>query len=265
MKLINNPLARTAAAVTTLGTLGCAPSQDENSRQVVTNKPKITGEDFASPEGRKMADNLKEFRKLRDRQEKLNDQTISEGLSDERQVLVEEGFTGKSADEAIDRLKQLPRKIQLKYFNLVNTAKPGSAQEKFELAIEDLEATEAQPNAMPEIIEFKQTLADKWSKKREALELYGKDKLPEIHFQTHVRIEVQKETDYVLFAKIQSELEEAFYEMRNDVALDVFGESYGAIKKRFDNDEIEDKNGDGPKIEMLEILFPQNFIFVTPK
>ena len=47
-----------------------------------------------------------------------------------------------------------------------------------------------------------------------------KSELPEISSQAHVRIEVQKGTEYGLFAKIQSELEEAIFVLRDKAAKD---------------------------------------------
>lgn len=132
------------------------------------------------------------------------------------------------------------------------------------------EAVENTSGASSEIIDFKWKQVDEWENKKTALKLYGKRELPEIHFQAHVRIEVQKATSYELFTKIQSELEEAIYELRDKAAMDVFGESYGVIKKRYEVNEgdkgkqaqaLEDKE----KLDLLTILYPANFIEVTPK
>jgi len=128
-----------------------------------------------------------------------------------------------------------------------------------ELAAEEVENT---PGAMQDIIDFKYRQVDEWNNKKKALKLYGKSELPEIHFQAHVRIEVQQATEYGLFAKIQSEIEEAIFELRDKAALDVFGESYGTIQRRFtmDKDPI-----DKDKMDLLKILYPDRFIEVTPK
>jgi len=129
-------------------------------------------------------------------------------------------------------------------------------------AIADAEEVENTPNAMEEIIEFKYRQVDEWRKKKNALKLYGKEKLPEISVQAHIRIDVQKGTEYGLFAKIQSEVEEAFYELRDDAAKEIFNESYGKIKSRYAMDE--DK-ADKEKLALLKILYPDRIIEVTPK
>ncbi|MGB0915590.1 MAG: hypothetical protein ACPGVI_05925, partial [Crocinitomicaceae bacterium] len=80
--------------------------------------------------------------------------------------------------------------------------------------------------------------------------------------QAHIRIEVQKGTEYYLFAKIQSELEEAIFTLRDDAAKDIFGESYGTITRRYSMDK---ESLDKDKIDLLKILYPDRFIEVTPK
>jgi biopolymer transport protein ExbD len=128
-----------------------------------------------------------------------------------------------------------------------------------ESAAEEVENT---PGASNDIIDFKWRQVTEWENKKKALKLYGKDKLPEIHFQAHVRIEVQQATEYKLFAKIQSELEEAIYQLRDAAALDVFGESYNVISRRYSMDK-DPKDKD--KMDLLKILYPDKFIEVTPK
>ena len=129
-------------------------------------------------------------------------------------------------------------------------------------AIQDAEEVENTPNAMSEIIEFKWRIVDEWNKKKRSLQLYGKKELPEIHAQAHIRIEVQIATEYELFAKIQSELEEAIFELRDKAAKDAFNETYSTITRRYSMDK--DKL-DKEKIDLMKILYPDRFIEVTPK
>ena len=129
-------------------------------------------------------------------------------------------------------------------------------------AILDAEEVENTPNAMSEIIEFKWRIVDEWNKKKRSLQLYGKKELPEIHAQAHIRIEVQIATEYQLFAKIQSELEEAIFELRDKAAKDAFNEAYSTITRRYSMDK--DKL-DKEKIDLMKILYPDRFIEVTPK
>lgn len=143
-------------------------------------------------------------------------------------------------------------------------------KKNLEAAETQLEEWENTPNASEDMIRVKQNEVDEWDKRKRALELYGKQELPEIYYQAHVRIEVQKATEYELFAKIHSELEEAIFELRDKAAKEVFGEPYGSIKKRYEANEgdrekqaeaMEDKK----KLDLLEILYPARFIEVAPK
>lgn len=117
-------------------------------------------------------------------------------------------------------------------------------------------------NFPSEQIEFKYAQLKEWEKKKSAMKLYGSNELPEIDGAANIRIEVQSATDYSLFAKIQTEIEEAIYELRDGEAKRLFGEPYGVIKKRFNQDE---NNEDKRKLELLEILYPARVIEVTPK
>lgn len=125
----------------------------------------------------------------------------------------------------------------------------------------EAEAFEAQ-DADQSMIDFKFSQLAEWEKKKNALKLYGANELPEIHFQANIRIEVQTQTQYSLFAKIQSEIEQAIYELRDDEAKRIFGESYGVIKGRFITDEDP---SDKSKLNLLDILYPARIIEVTPK
>jgi len=127
----------------------------------------------------------------------------------------------------------------------------------------DAEITSLESQDAPvEMIDFKLNQLKEWEKKRQSLLLYGGEQLPEIHFQANIRIEVQIATDYELFAKIQTEIEEAIYELRDDEAKRIFGESYATLKTRFAQDQSkEDEN----KLNLLDILYPARIIEVTPK
>ncbi|MBU2018951.1 MAG: biopolymer transporter ExbD [Bacteroidetes bacterium] len=129
---------------------------------------------------------------------------------------------------------------------------------RIEIEIESLEAE----GAVAEMIEFKYSQMDEWDKKKKSLKLYGGNELPEIQFQANIRIEVQDATEYGLFAKIQTEIEEAIYELRNDEVKRIFGEDYQTIKTRYAQDQV---NADKDKLNLLEILYPARIIEVTPK
>lgn len=126
----------------------------------------------------------------------------------------------------------------------------------------DLAATENTRNVSNDMILYKDKVVQEWSAKKQALAIYGKKSLPEIHFQAHIRVEVQKGTDYELFAKIQSEVEEAIYTVRDEAAQQIFNESYGVIKRRYSADE---KGEDKAKLELLKFLYPDRIIEVAPK
>lgn len=115
-----------------------------------------------------------------------------------------------------------------------------------------------------EIMKFHMDAVNEWQGKMRAIKLLGKSVLKEIHPQAHIRVEVQQKTEYELFATIQSEIQEALFELRDEAAKEIFQESYATIKKRYENDKA-DKKGDKKKLELLEILYPGRIIEVKPK
>jgi biopolymer transport protein ExbD len=112
------------------------------------------------------------------------------------------------------------------------------------------------------LIDYANSKIDEWDKMNRSLKLYGGNDFPLINSQANIRIEVQTRTQYSLFAKIQSEIEQAIFELRDVEAKRIFGESYGVIKSRYITDEEPDDKG---KIELLDILYPARIIEVTPK
>jgi len=136
-------------------------------------------------------------------------------------------------------------------------------EENILLSEAQLDEVSNTPGVEDDMIEFKEKQLDEWLEKQKAAELYGRNILPEIHFQAHIRVEVMAETQYELFAKIHSEVEEAIFELRDIAAKDIFGESYGIIKKREAMDK-SDKANDRRKLELLKVLYPDRIIEVKP-
>lgn len=115
-----------------------------------------------------------------------------------------------------------------------------------------------------DFVEFHDKAIRDWRKKITAMKTLGITELKEIHQQAHIRVAVMQKTEYRLFAKIQSEIEEALYELRNKAAEKYFGESYGIIKNRRAQDKADEK-GDQKKLDALEVLYPARIIEVRPK
>jgi hypothetical protein len=131
---------------------------------------------------------------------------------------------------------------------------------KFDQQIEDAEKI----GASKEMIEFFESSLKEWEKKKASLKLLGGGELREINGQAHVRIEVQQATEYSIFAKIQTEAEEALYELRNDRSMDLWGIPYSVLKRKVaqEKDKALDEKA---KLDLLEILYPTKIVEVTPK
>jgi len=122
---------------------------------------------------------------------------------------------------------------------------------------------EETPGAEDSFIEFYWNKVREWEKRKKALKLYGKPELPELSQQAHIRIVVQKKTGYEYFAKIQSEIEEALFELRDEACKDLWGFGYGRIVTRLGSEPADEEFN--AKKDLLEALYPARIIEVTPK
>ena len=149
-------------------------------------------------------------------------------------------------------------------FPFYNQYSMAQIEKKIEELTLNAEAIENTPGMDEALIAFEYSKVDDWTKKKKNLQFYGKPYLPEISQQAHIRIVVQTKTGYELFAKIQSEIEEALYELRDDAAQRIWGESYGKIVTKIATEP--DKSEEYVKMkELLEALYPARIIEVTPK
>lgn len=121
----------------------------------------------------------------------------------------------------------------------------------------------AEEQGNEDMIKFYDKAIQEWQDKMKAVRTLNIDVLHEIHPQAHIRIVVQQMTDYELFAKIQSEIEEALFELRDKAAKEYFNESYHTLKTRRAMDK-SDAKGDQPKLDVLEVLYPGRIIEVRP-
>jgi len=137
--------------------------------------------------------------------------------------------------------------------------------QNIDAVITEAEALEAS-GAPQDMIDFKYNQLADWEKKKRALQLYGGNVLPEIHFQANIRIEVMQATAYSIFAKIQTEIEEAVYELRDEEAKRLWGVTYNTLKRKEANENDKNKvKEEKGRLELLEILYPARIIEVTPK
>src|SRR5690554_2434415 len=112
---------------------------------------------------------------------------------------------------------------------------------------------------------------DQWRAKLEMAKMYskysGKREMPEIAFQAHIRLESFNDTDYSAYIAVQSEIEKAITELRDEEAMMLFGDTYSRMNTLVQQRAAEDS----PEIrmyrermELIETLFPLKLIEVKP-
>lgn len=111
-----------------------------------------------------------------------------------------------------------------------------------------------------------------WEKKMKIIETYtahsGKLEIPEIALQAHIRLESFLDTDYSGYIAIQSEVEKAITELRDEESNDLFGITYSAMRTYYQQNILEDKprvREYREKMDLIELLFPLRLIEVKPK
>jgi hypothetical protein len=65
------------------------------------------------------------------------------------------------------------------------------------------------------------------------------------------------------FAKIQAEIEEALFTLRDEESKKLFDEGYGSLSRKAESDKGDKELA--YKVFLLEFLYPQRIIEVTPK
>lgn len=154
-------------------------------------------------------------------------------------------------NEQINRLNALESKLES--FG----DKEGHAEEK-----EKLEKQIAQAN----------DAISKWGEKLEMMKLYkefsGKDEMPEIAIDAHIRVEPFNDTDYSAYIAVQSEVQKAVTELRDEESEKIFGVSYSTMNNLYQQHLTEDTpeiNKIEKHMELIETLFPLKLIEVKPK
>jgi len=135
-----------------------------------------------------------------------------------------------------------------------------------------LESQEEIDDKTEKMIEQTLMAIDKWQEKLDMMNLYsqysGKKEMPEIAFEAHIRLESFVDTDYSAYVAVQSEVQRAVTELRDEEASALFGTTWTAMNRYIIQNELEDT----PELrvykehtELIETLYPLRLIEVKPK
>jgi biopolymer transport protein ExbD len=145
------------------------------------------------------------------------------------------------------------------FYSRTSMTEMDEAIKRIDKQIDDLEKQEN----TDDFIMVKMQEREAWMKKKRALTLYRGPVLPEISSQANIRIEVAIATQYEIFAKIHSEIEEAITELKDGESRRIFGTPYEVLKRKNEQDAAGLAEKD--KLELLDLLYPAKIIEVTPK
>lgn len=173
----------------------------------------------------------------------------------------------------INRDKKANRELNYPYYAF---GTKDMYQQKLNEAYIRLDNYERQdPDKNPNIdkyIELTLSEISEWKKKLSIITMYaqysGKKEMPEIALQAHVRLESFIDTDYSAYVAVQSEVEKAVTELRDNEAVELFGISYSAMRTYWQQNMLEDKprvKEYREKMDLIELLFPLRLIEVKPQ
>jgi biopolymer transport protein ExbD len=172
----------------------------------------------------------------------------------------------------VNRGKNEDRDVSYPYYSVVSKsfidqkiAEAYSKQENYEKLLET-------DTKYEKFIEQMENEIAEWNRKNRILDLYirssGKKEMPEIAFQAHVRLESFIDTDYSAYVAVQSEIEKAIAEMRDDESQELFGITYTAMRQYYQTNLLEKTpkvKEYKDKMDLIELLFPLRIIEVKPK
>lgn len=138
--------------------------------------------------------------------------------------------------------------------------------------LDALESQEEMTEKTEKMIDQALVAIEKWQEKLDMMNLYtkysGNKEMPEIAFEAHIRLESFVDTDYSAYVAIQSEVQRAVTELRDEEAEELFGISWSAMNRYIQQNELEDT----PELreyqehtKLIETLYPLKLIEVKPK
>lgn len=171
----------------------------------------------------------------------------------------------------VNRGKDAARNNDYPYYSIVSKAivqmNIAAANQK----LDNYEKLVDQDDKYEKFIEQVENELSEWGRKLKMLELYtrssGRKEMPEIAFQAHVRLESFLDTDYSAYVAVQSEIEKAVTEMRDEEAKELFGTTYTAMRQYYQTNLLEDNpkvREYKEKMDLIELLFPLRIIEVKP-
>ena len=172
----------------------------------------------------------------------------------------------------VNRDKADERNVDYPYYSMVTSdfisqriAEAYSKQETYEKLLET-------DSKYEKFIEQMDNEIAEWNRKQRILDLYskssGRKEMPEIAFQAHVRLESFIDTDYSAYVAVQSEVEKAVTEMRDNESQELFGITYTSMRQYYQTNLLENTpkvKEYKEKMDLIDLLFPLRIIEVKPK
>ncbi len=122
------------------------------------------------------------------------------------------------------------------------------------------------------MIEQTMMAIQKWREKLDMMNLYtqysGKKEMPEIAFEAHIRLESFVDTDYSAYVAVQSEVQRAVTELRDEESEALFGVTWTTMNRYIQQNALEDTpevRQYRKHVELIETLYPLTLIEVKPK
>ena len=172
----------------------------------------------------------------------------------------------------VNRGKKADRALEYPYYAYGSKELYSNNLQNQQNRLEALESQKVIDERTQKMIEQASASSEKWREKLDMMNLFtqysGKKEMPEIAFEAHVRLESFVDTDYSAYVAVQSEVQRAVTELRDEESGGLFGVSWTMMNRYIIQNELEDT----PELrqykkhtELIETLYPLRLIEVKPK
>lgn len=173
----------------------------------------------------------------------------------------------------INRDKKVGRNINYPYYSFGTKEMYLQKWNEANIRLENYEKQDPSSNKnLDKYIEQALNEITEWEKKIKIIDTYtahsGKREIPEIALQAHIRLESFLDTDYSAYVAVQSEVEKAVTQLRDEESNELFGITYTAMRTYYQQNILENKprvKEYREKMDLIELLFPLRLIEVKPK
>lgn len=133
-------------------------------------------------------------------------------------------------------------------------------------AVANLKTVEDKANVTDDQIKNAKKSVEKWRKKKVAIELFGKE-FKELPPSALISMQNNNNTTYNRYLQVQNELQAAVGELRDELAIEYFSQTYGQLSDEYEKNRNDESVAQPIKDKMYAIraIYPSRISEAEPK